>query len=327
MLGLPRGNAPASHRRRRALSHPRVRIRLTDQSYPHLEQLEARWRALAARAGGTASTVGQSVEGRPLWRFDLGRRDANARAVLFTALLHGNEVVGSLALFDAVDQLAESGALAAEPRRLVVMPVVNPDAAAANLRRLRRGLPAWRRGNANGVDLNRNFPPVRPSGGSARWNPLAGSRWRRSPWFSGPGALSEPESRAVAEVARELRPSLSLAFHSFGQLLLHPWGADPTPHPRQAEYRALGQAFLSGDPRSGFRVRQAASWYPMVGNLDDWLDATFETRAFTVEVSRLDRRLFHPRALNPFWWANPTDVRAALDRTTPGVLALLRATR
>ncbi len=295
--------------------------------YPDPEQLEARWRALAANSGGTESAAGQSVEGRPLWRFDLGCRDAGAPAVLLTALLHGNEVVGSLALFDVVEQLGGAGALARERRRIVVMPVVNPDGLAANMRRLRRGLAAWRRGNARGVDLNRNFPPVRPLRRTARWNPLAGSRWRRSPWFSGPHALSEPESQAVAGVARQLRPSLALAFHSFGQLLLHPWGADPAPHPRQAEYRALGDQFLNGHPRSAFKVRQAASWYPMVGNLDDWLDATFDTRAFTVEVSRLDGRLFHPRAANPFWWANPLDVRGALDQVTPSVLALLRASR
>src|SRR5947208_2806075 len=105
--------------------------------------------------------VGRSRAGRSLWRFDLGRRDSDAPAVLFTALIHGNEVVGSLALLEVFARLAQSGALETEPRRLVVLPIVNPDGFAANMARLRRGLPAWVRGNSSGVDLNRNFPTVK----------------------------------------------------------------------------------------------------------------------------------------------------------------------
>lgn len=293
--------------------------------YPGPEELEQRWRAVIAAAGGTETLVGHSVDGRALWRFDLGCRDAGAASVLFTALIHGNEVVGSIALLDVVQQLAGSGALASERRRFVLMPVVNPDGFAATMERLRRNFPAWRRGNANGVDLNRNFPEVLAAGEKRSWNPLSGSSWRRSPWFRGPQPLSEPESRAVAEVAREVRPSLALGFHSFGQLLLHPWACRRGAHPRQAEYRALGDAFLRGRSGSEFRLRQAVSWYPIVGNLDDWLDATFGTLAFTVEVGRLDARLLHPRAANPFWWANPVDPTSALAQVTPSVLGLLAA--
>jgi carboxypeptidase T len=295
--------------------------------YPDSEQLEERWRTTVAAAGGTESRAGHSVEGRALWRFDLGARDAGARSILLTALIHGNEVVGSLALLDVVAHLASSGALAQERRRFVIMPIANPDGFAATMARLRRRLPAWRRGNARGVDLNRNFPFTLAAGEKPPWNPLAGSSWRRSPWFRGAHALSEPEARAIAEVAGQVRPSLGVGFHSFGQLLLHPWGARRAPHPRLAEYRALGEAFLRGRPGSEFKVRQAAAWYPMLGNLDDWLDESFGTLAFTVEVGRLDRRLLHPRAANPFWWANPTDTAPALDQVTPSVLALLAASR
>ncbi|MFL5307060.1 MAG: M14 family metallopeptidase [Polyangia bacterium] len=296
-------------------------------SYPTPDQLEARWRARVAELGGTETVVGRSRAGRSLWRFDLGRRDSDAPAVLFTALIHGNEVVGSLALLEVFARLAQSGALETEPRRLVVLPIVNPDGFAANMARLRRGLPAWVRGNSSGVDLNRNFPTVKDPGYRRSWNPLAGSSWRLSPWFRGPAPLSEPESRAIADVARDVRPTLALGFHSFGQLLLHPWGYKRAPHPRAPAYRALGEAFLRGHAASEFEVRQTASWYPIAGGLDDWLDDTFGAFAFTVEVSRLDRRLFHPRALNPFWWANPVDPRPALDQVVPGVLSLLESTR
>jgi carboxypeptidase T len=293
--------------------------------YPSADDLQQRWRAQVAESGGTEAQVGRTLGGRPLWRFDLGCRQPAAPAVLLTALIHGNEVVGSLALLEVVTQLARSGALRRDPRRMVILPIANPDGFAANMERLQRGRPAWRRGNAGGVDLNRNFPPVLQPGERASRSPLAGSSWRASPWFRGPHPLSEPESRAIADVAAQVRPSLALGFHSFGQLLLHPWAYKRAPHPRASAYRALGEAFLRSRPGSEFQVRQSAAWYPIVGNLDDWLDATFGTLAFTVEVSRLDRRLLHPRALNPFWWANPLDTTAAFDQVIPGVLGLLQA--
>ena len=296
-------------------------------SYPTPDQLEALWRARVAELGGTEAVAGRSVAGRPLWRFDLGARDSGAPAVLFTGLIHGNEVIGSLALLEVIARLADSGALHAEPRRVIVLPVANPDAFAANMDRVRRGRPGWVRGNANGVDLNRNFPLVYQPGERRSWSPLAGSSWRLSPWFRGAHPLSEPESRAIADVALDVRPRVALGFHSFGQLLLHPWGYKRAPHPRASSYRALGEAFLRGKADTEFEVRQSAAWYPIVGGLDDWLDATFGTFAFTVEVSRLDKRLFHPRAANPFWWANPVDKAAALEQVVPGVLALLESSR
>jgi len=295
-------------------------------AYPGPAQLEERWRALVAIAGGTESVAGRSVEGRPLWRFDLAGRDPNAPAVLMTALIHGNEVVGSLALHEVIVRLQVSGELARESRRIVVMPIANPDGFAATMDRLGHGLVFGRRRNAAGVDLNRNFPPARPDRASSA-SPLAGSAWRRSPWFRGPHPLSEPEARAIAEVAGAVRPSLALGFHSFGELLLHPWACDAAVHPRQAQYQALGEAFRRGAPAARFEVRQAARWYRIIGNLDDWLDASFGTLAFTVEVSRPDRQLLHPRGTNPFWWANPFDPRRALEDVAPCVLALLAASR
>jgi predicted deacylase len=260
------------------------------------------------------------VQGRPIWRFDLGSRDPGAPTVLLTALIHGVEVIGSVTLLDVVSRLAADGELG-QSARFVVLPIVNPDAFAANMDRLQRGRPAGQRKNANGVDLNRNFPVV----GSARsWHPFAGSSLPFMPHYRGPRPLSEPESRAVHDVAVEVRPQLALGFHSFGNMLLYPWAHSRTPNPRLSGYQLLAGGFSAALGHVPYRCRQAVDLYPTVGDLDDWLDVTFATLALTVEVGGLDRRLFHPlRLLNMFCWMNPTRILATVGNVSPGVLGLL----
>ena len=61
--------------------------------------------------------------------------------------------------------------------------------------------------NINGVDLNHNynagFDPILPGPAPSR--------------YGGPYPESEPESRALAQLTRELDPALVIAYHSQGQ--------------------------------------------------------------------------------------------------------------
>ena len=216
--------------------------------YPTDDALQAAFAASGARAGARGTVAGRSVEDRPIARFDLGRPDGPV--VLLTALIHGVELIGGLALLGLVDALARRPDLLGAAR-FVVLPVVNPDALAANTRRLLAGRPAGQRGNARGVDLNRNFPAQTAR---APLHPFSGSRYRLSPHYMGPRALSEPESQAVAAVAREVRPALSLAFHSFGEMLLFPYAFTRARHPRAAAYERLGAARNAALPARPFVV-------------------------------------------------------------------------
>jgi predicted deacylase len=289
--------------------------------YPTLGELEERWRGLVARLGGRESVAGQSVEGRPLWCFDIGA--AEAPPILLTALIHGSELIGSLSLFDALQTLGRMRGPVLDEARLVVMPIVNPDALAANMDRLARGRIAFQRRNARGVDLNRNFPTV---GRARSWHPFAGSSFRWSPYHRGPAPLSEPESSAVADLATRLRPRLALGFHSFGNLVLYPWAHSRAPNPRLPTYRRLGHAFVRAATSIPYRIRQAIDLYPTIGDLDDWLDDRFGTLALTVEVGALDRRLLDPRRFfNPFCWMNPLAIGPTVANSSPGVLGLMQS--
>ncbi len=291
--------------------------------YPTAARYVAGWRTLVEHLKGDESVAGHSVEGRPIYRFDMGPK--HAPPVLLTALIHGIEVIGSVALFHVLRDLAatDEGRRLFSETRLVIMPVLNPDAFANNMDRIGRGWPALQRTNARGVDLNRNFPHVAPI---ERAHPFSGSRWRGSPHYQGPRPLSEPETQTVVQVVEAVRPQLSVGFHSFGNMLLYPWGFSRRPNLRHAAYGHLAQAFMGSLAGTKYSFRQASQFYPTVGDLDDWLDHNYGTLAMTVEVGSLNRRLWNPlRLLNPFCWMNPLRIESTVRNLVPGVHALLRS--
>ena len=131
--------------------------------------------------GRRSITLGRSVDGRAITAVETGDFDAPHRA-LVVGCIHGNETAGIA--------IARSLAHARPPRELNlwIIPVLNPDGAAAGTR-----------GNADHVDLNRNFP--------WRWQPLSGI------YYSGPHPLSEPESRIAYRLVSSMRPQVAIWFH------------------------------------------------------------------------------------------------------------------
>ena len=142
--------------------------------------------AVAATAGVDATVrrtvvLGRSVDGRRITAVESGDPDTQRRT-LVVGCIHGNERAGI-----AVARRLVSTGLSAETDLWVVSDL-NPDGAAAGTR-----------GNADGVDLNRNFP--------WHWRRLSGS------YDSGPRSLSEPETRIAYRLIEQLRPSVSIWFH------------------------------------------------------------------------------------------------------------------
>jgi protein MpaA len=131
--------------------------------------------------GRRSFVLGRSVDGRPITAVEIGDFDSPDR-VLVVGCIHGNEPAG----------IAVTAQLIAAPPvpdlDLWIVPDLNPD-----------GVAAGTRGNAHGVDLNRNFP--------WRWQRLGGL------FYSGRRPLSEPESRSVYRLIRRIRPEVSIWFH------------------------------------------------------------------------------------------------------------------
>ena len=128
--------------------------------------------------------TGHSVLGTPITARRIGD-EGDGPTVLVIGAIHGNEPAG----------IAIARRLAHEAGgrrvRLWVVPNLNPD-----------GTRAGTRGNAHGVDLNRNF--------AWRWQS------RTTPgttFYAGPSPLSEPESRFARLLITRLRPDITIWFH------------------------------------------------------------------------------------------------------------------
>ena len=179
--------------------------------------------------------LGRSVEGRPIIGIEAGD-PASPRKVLAVGCVHGNECAG---------EAITSRLLKLRPPAKVdlwIIPNLNPDGTALGTR-----------GNAHGVDLNRNFP--------LHWQPLGGV------YYSGPHALSEPEARIAYSLIRRLRPVVSIWFHQHLNLIDES-GGNPTIETRFARLVRLPLARLTREP----------------GSITTWENHTIAGTAFVVEL-------------------------------------------
>jgi protein MpaA len=127
--------------------------------------------------------LGRSVQGRPITALVF---DGTAGTILVLGGIHGDETAGS-ALVELLARRLEAEPAARAGRRVVLIPLANPDGQAARTRT-----------NARGVDLNRNFA-------AANFRPSASH---------GPHALSEPETRAVQDALDRYHPSCVISIHA-----------------------------------------------------------------------------------------------------------------
>ena len=135
--------------------------------------------------------VGTSVQGRPITAYRLGT--PGGKVVLAVGSIHGDEQAG----IEIVEYLRDAAPIPAG-LDVWVIPTINPDGNAVDSE-----------GNANGVDLNRNWPPD--------WAPIDCVLVPQN--CSGPGPLSEPETSSTAGFLASIRPQMTVWYHAVGPVV------------------------------------------------------------------------------------------------------------
>jgi predicted deacylase len=267
----------------------------------------------AIDAVGKPFVYGRSVRGDELFGTAIG---SGADHVLVVAGVHAQEWIGVETALHLLDGLAPP-----DDRTVLVVPVANPDGYLDVENDLRAGRIRWRRANARGVDLNRNFPTH-----FRRWR--IGSILPRAIdiWAPGDAPRSEPEVDALLSLL-ESRGKIvrTLSLHSFGAKVLHPYcGKWKPPRDRRAHDAALEIA-----QRTGYHAVQGSHWVPgafAYGTELDHFHEAFGAVSLLVECSRGGIRLRSPSSLfQPFRWFNPPDPARETNALRDALLAYIHA--
>lgn len=291
------------------------------------DELLAAFIALASR-GARVDVVAQTTRGAPIVRIEIpGTDQREARASLVLGGLHAMEWIGVETALALAERLTRSPA----SRRVVLYPLLNPDGFRRVEMNLRRGHFRFERANARGVDLNRNWPtffrPRKPF--FERLVPLLGT--------PGPHPGSEIEVRVVLEELERTRFQRAVSLHSFGGMLLVPFGgrlALPTDYARLHALASRVRSSLDATRARGegrYRVRASSRWVPgqrAFGMELDHLHAC-GVEPLLVECGWGQLSLFDPSTwLHPFRWFNPRDprehARRLADALTPFLLGTER---
>lgn len=279
-----------------------------DEAYHDYAETVAEIDAMVAAHPATVHkfSIGSSYEGRDL----VGVRISNDAVdsgqepgVLFVALHHAREHLTVEVALSLLHLFAESPDLSVrnlvETRQIYIVPMLNPDGGEFDI--ASGSYVFWRKNrqpNAGtsemGTDLNRNY--------SYRWGCCGGSSGNpASETFRGAGPFSSPETDAIrqfVESKRNIRTSIS--YHSYGDLILYPYGytftdlpADMTPVDHNAFTAMAGQMAAT----TGYTPQQASDLYITDGDYVDWMYGARHIYAFTFELSGSGFGFYPPASL------------------------------
>lgn len=229
--------------------------------------------------------------------------DENEPEIFYTSLIHAREFVSLsqnifymwylLENYDNDPMIKQI----LDHTELYFVPVVNPDGFNYNVQgydpqndsfthNVRKNL----RDNDNdgafdpkkdGVDLNRNF--------GSHWghDDLGSSPFPGSDVYRGPYAFSEPETKAIQYFCNEHDFQLALNHHSYGNLLVYPWGYNNA-HTHDSTSFINYSQLLTSINRYVYGLGEETVGYVTNGDSDDWMYDAHGTLAMTPETGDAD---------------------------------------
>ncbi len=244
---------------------------------------------------------GAPGQGQTLYVLRLGRQDDQPRPALFAmAAMHARELTTAELLTRFAEYLLAG--YGSDPditwmldeHEVHLLLQANPDG-----RRQAQLGELWRK-NTNqsycgptssqrGADLNRNYPFA--------WGGAGASTSACNQTYRGSGPASEPETQAVRDYVRELFPAARPAdyvtpapadtagvfidVHSFGGLLLWPWGELQAAAPNAIALEKFGRRLAWFN---GYEAKPAVQLYPTSGTTTDFAYGERGVAAFTYEL-------------------------------------------
>ncbi|CAG9789471.1 unnamed protein product [Diatraea saccharalis] len=216
---------------------------------------------------------GISYESRPIRGIKISHGPGR-RAIFLEGGIHSREWISPATVNFITNELLSSDdeetKSAARDYDWYIFPVTNPDGYVWSHEQFRM----WRKnrrpiGSTFGVDLNRNW--------NNNWLRFGSSTNPSSDNYAGPGPFSEPESRTLSSYIKSIgdKIDLYLSFHSFGQLLLIPFGNSTQPAANYHDAVNIGRRAMGalsvryGTPYTTGNIAEAI--YLATGGSIDWV--------------------------------------------------------
>jgi len=228
----------------------------------------------------------ETHEGRPIYWIrvsDNPNIDEDEPEILYTSVHHAREPNSLLQNIFFIWHLLENYEDDEEIQYLLnntelyFIPCVNPDGYVWNETTNPNGGGFWRknrRDNGNGsmgVDLNRNYSF------NWGWDNQGSSPNGNSETYRGPSAASEPETQAVQFLCNNHEFQISLNYHTFGNLLIYPWGYSDAPTVDHPIFQGFAEAMTrENNYLSGTGTETVG--YTVNGDSDDWMYGEQDTK-------------------------------------------------
>lgn len=246
--------------------------------------------------------IGQSVQGRPLYFLKISDNPQVEEAeprFRYISSIHGDEVVGYDMMIRLIQLLTSEYDTNPRITQIVnnteiwICPMMNPD-----------GFLLGQRYNANGIDLNRNFPM--PTG---EQHP-DGYAWA-------------PENIAFMNHANQHNFQLSANFHGGELVINYPWDYTYTLTPdndlihEAALTYARENSSIYNNSSFNQGVVNGAQWYVITGSLQDWSYGYTDCIDLTCEISAIK---WPPAShLANYWNLNQESILSLLEFVQRGV--------
>lgn len=208
--------------------------------------------------------------------------------LLSPAGIHAREWISPAVALHLIDEMVSDTTSVMQNMDVYAVPVSNPDGYVYSWttdrmwRKNRR--PSLGRQDCPGVDLNRNWETGYGVGASD--NPC-------SEVYKGARAFSEPETQALRDEMKRVSTTgdvrLVLSLHSYGQIMLYPWGWTTKMAPNTDNMKKAGEAFAAAaaeERNTLYSVKNSAEgMYYASGATDDWAkEALRAPYTYTLEL-------------------------------------------
>jgi hypothetical protein len=252
---------------------------------------------------------GTSTQNRPLYMMKISDNvsiDENEPELKYVGSIHGDEVVGYDLMIRLIQLLTSQYATNTRISNIVnnteiwICPMFNPD-----------GNALVQRYNANGVDLNRNFPM--PTG---VLHP-DGSTW-------------QAETQAMMDFSNAHDFDLSIGFHGGALVVNYPWDYTYTLAPDDALLREMSLTYsrenapMYASTEFPQGITNGAAWYITTGCMQDWNYGLTDCIELTTEVSAI--KWPNASTLDTFWAQNQESLLKYLEFAQNGVKGIVTDT-